>query len=178
MPYSTTYTLYTSFTGLHLQNVGQPMYKTMHYTCSLHVHILLILQLQPCMVVVTNLLSKYTIFYGMTITLVVTIQSVARRWTASMKYSGTSNEYQRHNLYIIITDSISSPQMMTFLYFQCVLNLREEDTSLLRTVPRCPLHRGWFHCISKRVFPCFTCQHSNQTLQTQLKLGEEKHTLP
>ena len=35
------------------------------------------------MVAVTNLLSKYTILYGMIITLVVTIQSVARRWTAN-----------------------------------------------------------------------------------------------
>ena len=30
---------------------------------------------------VTNLLSKYTILYGKVMTLVVTIQSVARRWT-------------------------------------------------------------------------------------------------
>ena len=30
-----------------------------------------------------GLLSKYTILYGTIITLVVTIQSVARRWTAS-----------------------------------------------------------------------------------------------
>ena len=33
------------------------------------------------MVAVTNLLSKYTILYGKVMTLVVTIQSVARRWT-------------------------------------------------------------------------------------------------
>ena len=33
------------------------------------------------MVAVTNLLSKYTILYGKVMTLVGTIQSVARRWT-------------------------------------------------------------------------------------------------
>ena len=36
-----------------------------------------------CMVAVTNLMSKHTILYGMIITLVVTIQCVSRRWTAS-----------------------------------------------------------------------------------------------
>ena len=35
------------------------------------------------MVAVTVLLSKYTILYGRVTTLVVTIQSVARRWTAN-----------------------------------------------------------------------------------------------
>ena len=38
------------------------------------------LYLQQCMVA---LLSKYTILYGNVIQLVVTIQSVARRWTAN-----------------------------------------------------------------------------------------------
>ena len=32
----------------------------------------------------TNLLSKYTILYGKVMTLVVTIQSVARRWTTKV----------------------------------------------------------------------------------------------
>ena len=35
------------------------------------------------MVAVTNLLSKYTVLCGKVMTLVVTIQSVARRWTAN-----------------------------------------------------------------------------------------------
>ena len=35
------------------------------------------------MVAVTNLLSKYTILYGKVMMLVVTIQSVARRWTTN-----------------------------------------------------------------------------------------------
>ena len=40
-----------------------------------------------CMVAATNLLSKYTILYRLIITLVVTIQSVARRWTAIVHIS-------------------------------------------------------------------------------------------
>ena len=36
------------------------------------------------MVAVTNLLSKYTILYGKVMTLVVTILSVARRWTINI----------------------------------------------------------------------------------------------
>ena len=36
------------------------------------------------MVAVTILLSKYTILYGKIMTLVVTIQSVARRWIANL----------------------------------------------------------------------------------------------
>ena len=35
------------------------------------------------MVAVTNLLSKYTILYGKVMTLVVTVQSLARRWIAN-----------------------------------------------------------------------------------------------
>ena len=44
------------------------------------------------MVAITNLLSKYTILHGMRITFVVTIQSVARKWTA--KYQKTETMTQ------------------------------------------------------------------------------------
>ena len=43
-------------------------------------------QLEPCMVAVTILLSKYAILYGNVMQLVVIIQSVARRWTANNSY--------------------------------------------------------------------------------------------
>ena len=44
------------------------------------------------MVAVTILLSKYTILYGKIVTLVVTIQSVARRWTAKHYTNNIMNE--------------------------------------------------------------------------------------
>ena len=44
------------------------------------------------MVAVTILLSKYTILYGKIMQLVVTIQSVARRWTAILNTGDESED--------------------------------------------------------------------------------------
>ena len=65
------------------------------------------------MVAVTNLLSKYTILYGKVMTLVGTVQSVARRWTTNVAtcHSVHLVTYTK-KVYIRVYDYYSESQML------------------------------------------------------------------